>query len=355
MVNICNTIQAKGAKYNYGADYVALQAVANLDTGSVVSNTNGKNLVKWMKEDKGVECDPHSHESTYNYADVHYLMSQLGITPSNVMSGYLYDTLQNGIAWDSYQNGVTGIYFPTHTWQPEILWGGATPMHAADPYFFGVFKPQSMSNYFVHSPSNALTAIGVGCPIKLQSTTTIGYVDSLVDKIVSDIQNAILPSNGFYTQEIFFSEGQVNQPWFLQLLNKVIDSVNVHVANGAVEWKNLTEIYTLWQTTYGSAPFAYDCGGYNVLGIDENTNSQSNFLTVYPNPFTTQTDIRADVPLNNATLTMENCFGQMVAEIKNIDGYSVKLERGSLPGGMYLIRLTRDGEIIATEKLLITD
>lgn len=354
LVNICNTLQAEGVKYNYGADYVALQAIADLDTGTVLSTTNGKNLVKWMKEDKGVECDPHAHETTYNYADVHYLMSQLGITPSDVMSGYLYDTLQGGISWDSYQDGVTGIFFPSHTWQPKILWGAATPMHVADPYFFGVFKPQSMENFFVHDPSNTLTSIGVGCPIKLESTTTISSVDSLIDKIISDIQNAVLPANGIYTQEIFFGEGKVNQPWFLPLLNKVIDSVNVHVGNGTAEWKNLTEIHDLWKTAFDSLPFAYDCDGYNVLGINDN-GLLHNGLSVYPNPFSEEVIIRANIHLNNADLTVYNCFGQEVAQVKNLSGQTITFRREELRGGLYFFRLTEDNKIIATDRLVISD
>jgi hypothetical protein len=354
LVNICNILQAEGVKYNYGADYVALQAIEDLDTGSVVSTTNGKNLVRWMKEDKGVECDPHAHETTYNYADVHYLMSQLGIIPSDVMSGYLYDTLQNGVAWDSYQNGVTGIIFPSHSWQPKILWGGATPMHVADPHFFGVFKPQSTINFFEHNPSNTLTAIGVGCPIKLESTTTISYVDSLIDKIVSDIQSAALPPGGIYTQEIFFGEGKVNQPWFLPLLNKVIDSVNVHVGNGTAEWKNLTEIHSLWQTAYDSIPFAYDCGGYDVLGVNANDPVYDG-LSIYPNPFSEEVIIRTNSSLHNAGLTVYNSFGQTVSQIKNLSGQSITFRRDQLRAGLYFFRLTENNAVITTGKLIITD
>src|SRR6185295_18239415 len=67
LINLCNMVQAKSLKYNWGSDHVALRAIAQYDTGTSILNTNNKNLAKWMKEDRGVECDPHSHESTYNY------------------------------------------------------------------------------------------------------------------------------------------------------------------------------------------------------------------------------------------------------------------------------------------------
>ncbi len=284
MVGTCNMFQTKNVKYNYGGEWVALEAIANLDTGSVLANTNGKNILRWLVEDLGFECDPHSHETTRNYADVHYLMSQLGITPSNTMSGFLYDTLQNGVEWDDYENGVTGIYFPSHTWYPKAMWGAATPMHTHDPELWGVFKPQDINNFFVHNPTNNLRVIGTGCPIKIESTTTIGEVDSLIDQIVYDLQNGILPNNGIYTQEIFFSEGKVTQPWFTSLITAVIDSVNTHVMAGTVEWKSLNEILNYWQTSYDSIPFAVDCSHNDLLDIPNETYDNNVQITVYPNP-----------------------------------------------------------------------
>ena len=354
LVNICNILQTKGVKYNYGSDYSALQAIAVLDTGLIILSTNGKNLVKWMKEDKGVECDPHSHESLYNYADIHYLMSQLGITPSNTMSGYLYDALQNGNAWDSYQNGVTGLFYPSYTWHPQAMWGGATSGHVNDPHFFGVFKPQSMNNYFVHDSLNTLITIGAGCPIKLENTTTVGYVDSIIDNIVSNLQTSVWPANGIYTQAIFFNEGKVNQPWFMPLLNKVIDSVNVHVVNGTVEWKNLSDIVNIWQTSFGSAPYAFGCDSNIILDIVEKR-SINDELLIYPNPFSLQTILQSEHVLQNATLTVYNCFGQAVKQINNISGQEIILHRDNLSSGVYFIQLRQANKETVIKKLIVTD
>jgi hypothetical protein len=78
LVQLAQLTHSKGAKQNWGSDWVALKAIARYDTGTSLTTTNGKNLCRWMSEDMGVECDPHSHENTYNYGDVAYLMSQLG-------------------------------------------------------------------------------------------------------------------------------------------------------------------------------------------------------------------------------------------------------------------------------------
>ena len=78
-------------------------------------------------------------------------------------------------------------------------------------------------------------------------------------------------------------------------------------------------------------------------------------IHISPNPLTSQTVLQTDNPLHNATLTVYNCFGQAIKEIKNINGQSVVLARDNLPSGLYFIRLTENNITLAAEKLLITD
>jgi len=86
----------------------------------------------------------------------------------------------------------------------------------------------------------------------------------------------------------------------------------------------------------------------------ENLEKQ-NGVTIYPNPFSSETILKTNVNLNNATLTVYNSFGQTVKQIKNINGQTVTLSRDNLASGMYFIRLTQDNQVIATKKLIITD
>ena len=72
IVQLANYVVQNNARWNFQSDWKFLQAVINFDTGNVVSNTNGKNLIKWLTEDMGIECDPHAHETQHNYADVAY-------------------------------------------------------------------------------------------------------------------------------------------------------------------------------------------------------------------------------------------------------------------------------------------
>lgn len=78
-------------------------------------------------------------------------------------------------------------------------------------------------------------------------------------------------------------------------------------------------------------------------------------IDIYPNPFSKQTTLFADKNLYNATLIVDNVFGQTVTQIKNINGRSIVLKRENLPSGLYFVQLTEENKIIAVDKIVITD
>ena len=88
----------------------------------------------------------------------------------------------------------------------------------------------------------------------------------------------------------------------------------------------------------------------SIKSISENTS-----LNIFPNPFTSETTLKTDFNLKDATLTIYNALGQEVNNIKNISGQEIKLSRDNLVSGIYFIRLTLDNKVIATDKLVITD
>src|SRR3989304_4687472 len=56
---LAETITSRGATFNFQSDWNYLKAVAMYDVGTVTTNTAGKNIVRWMREDLGVEVEPH--------------------------------------------------------------------------------------------------------------------------------------------------------------------------------------------------------------------------------------------------------------------------------------------------------
>jgi hypothetical protein len=91
----------------------------------------------------------------------------------------------------------------------------------------------------------------------------------------------------------------------------------------------------------------------SALGINELFNEYS--LTVFPNPFSAQATFQTSSVLENATLTVDNCFGQTIKQMKNIWGQTVVFCRDDLSAGLYFIRITQNNKVIATKKILIID
>lgn len=88
------------------------------------------------------------------------------------------------------------------------------------------------------------------------------------------------------------------------------------------------------------------------LGINE---IQATSILISPNPFSLQTVLQTNNLLHNATLTIDNRFGQTIKQINHISGRTVTLFRDNLPSGLYFVRLTEDNKVIATKKLTIAD
>ncbi|MFI5163720.1 MAG: T9SS type A sorting domain-containing protein [Bacteroidia bacterium] len=90
-----------------------------------------------------------------------------------------------------------------------------------------------------------------------------------------------------------------------------------------------------------------------TAGINEIKNKIS--LAIYPNPFSTETTLKTTDNFKNATLTIYSVSGQQVKQIKNISGQTIQLQRDNLTSGIYFLRLSQDNNIIAADKLIITD
>lgn len=76
---------------------------------------------------------------------------------------------------------------------------------------------------------------------------------------------------------------------------------------------------------------------------------------ISPNPFKTQTTLQTDEILINATLILSNSLGQIVKQIKNVNGQTITIQRDNLPNGIYFINITEGNKIIASSKLVIAD
>jgi hypothetical protein len=116
--------------------------------------------------------------------------------------------------------------------------------------------------------------------------------------------------------------------------------------------------------TFGSTVLTNATAGYadffigklsSTVTTDIDENHFSEGIKVFPNPFSSQAILQTGNLLHNATLTMDNVYGQTVKQITNINGQTIVLSRDNLLSGLYFLRLTEDNKTIATKKLVITD
>jgi uncharacterized delta-60 repeat protein len=78
-------------------------------------------------------------------------------------------------------------------------------------------------------------------------------------------------------------------------------------------------------------------------------------LSIYPNPFKTTTTIEFGTTVDNAELSIYSIFGQKLKTITNISDSKIHLNREELASGIYIISLTQNKKMIATEQIVIMD
>jgi hypothetical protein len=252
VITLAHALAERGVAYNFQSDWNFLQAVAAHDTGSLLDSTNGKNLVRWLFEDMGVEIDPHAHESIYSYADVAYLIEQLGVSSTAVVGGFIFTPPTDGtIGWSQFTMPLSGYMIAEASWRAEILWGAASRGHqpGQDDATSGVWRPYTPNYFYTHDPTQSLTYIG-GCTRDEQ-----GVLD-----LLAAIDSGAAPANGFYTASIFVPQGGL-QSEDIAALTAFIDRLPVEAGGLPVRWATLTQIADLWETEYGKTAFQWDCGG----------------------------------------------------------------------------------------------
>lgn len=242
VVNFANMLYAEGVKLNYQSDWNFLLAATLYDNGS--SSTNGKNFLRYLKEDLGFEIDPHAHETEYNYADVAYLIEALGVPVSHTVGGFLaYPPEQSKLEY--FREPLAGWNYPEYSWQAEILWGGATFHHQNEEKLWvsGIWKPKDNENFLVHDENAPLPHIG-------------GYRSNWqgLNKLLQKQQNGELEAGKIYTQTVFVGQNQVLHPEFVQSFHQQIQNLSEYTDAGLIHWVGLAELIDIWRMEYDSEP-----------------------------------------------------------------------------------------------------
>jgi hypothetical protein len=251
-----------GVKYDFQTDWNFLLAVLAYDKGD--ESTNGKNVIRYLHEDLGVDIDPHSHESSgYNLVDVAYLIKQTGVTPTGVVGGFIAgppEDSQLSYFWNLSQ----GEKYPSASWEPQMLWGGGTGQHQneSDYWTSGIWYPKSAENFKTHDPNAPLPVVG-------------NYLSSWegLDDLLSKLRNGELDENGFYTITIMINQSGMDEATRNDYEEHII-SYEDEVTNGEIIYATVSEAFTAWEAIANGEPtiLSYD-GTSTSTGLGGNSSS----------------------------------------------------------------------------------
>ncbi|RZJ31727.1 MAG: T9SS type A sorting domain-containing protein [Flavobacterium sp.] len=73
---------------------------------------------------------------------------------------------------------------------------------------------------------------------------------------------------------------------------------------------------------------------------------------ISPNPFTSQTLLTMEEPIENGSMLLYDVSGRKVRETTNLSGNEIAIERGNLEAGFYFYQLIDGGKILASGKLI---
>lgn len=90
-------------------------------------------------------------------------------------------------------------------------------------------------------------------------------------------------------------------------------------------------------------------------GIHEEAYQTITKIDIYPNPFSSSITIKSMDNFKDASLIIENCFGQTIKRVEHISGNTISLNGEDFANGLYLLRLTEDQRVITTSKLIKVD
>lgn len=162
MVEVAKFAKARQIPWVVQPDWKYLESALLFEDATRTATTSGKNVFAYLREDLDVAIDPHSHENGgYNYADVAYLLDQLGVGGSTVIGGHIWDpSLPEFQEWDRFRAPLAGQKYPSFSWRGEILMGAGTPNHVNDPLVSGVWRPKDREHFFEDDPTGNIVAYG---------------------------------------------------------------------------------------------------------------------------------------------------------------------------------------------------
>ncbi|MBI3501607.1 MAG: CotH kinase family protein [Bacteroidetes bacterium] len=365
------------AKVSFNGQYVGLyKMIEQVDKQFISTHYHnwGGNLFKgdpmgtlgWMGSNPASyypDYELHSNTTANNWSDFVNLIDNINNTPA----ANFYDTLETNLnttpiikQWaarnlfvdlDSYFHSPHNYYLYHNTVTNKFEWNTWDVSVSFGFYFWPEDSVEKVSILMSNGPPLTTRMLANNTYKTTYLNTICDYLDYLdttvMSPIIDSIANVIRPSiyaepdsNQMFQENIF--EGGIDTSTYHLPLPPPMNNADIPGLKKFIINRRANVISQL-----ALLPFICTNGVNDLSGININ-------IAIYPNPFSTQTTLQTNNPFHNATLTVDNCFGQTVKQIKNINGRTVVFSRDNLASGLYFVRLTEENKTIAVDKLVIT-
>jgi hypothetical protein len=249
VVEMGKLANAHKVAWSFQPDWKILVAAKRFEDAQTMASTGGKNFLVYLRDTLGVFVDPHAHENNgYNYPDVAYLLTDLGVGGSTVVGGHVWDpSLPQFAEWDRFRAPVAGLMFPSFTWRGDILMGSGTPNHVNDPIVSGVWRPKDRNAYFVDEPTGNVAAVGA-------YTKGLEGVTELVGKYAS----GEVPASCMLTSSYHVAPAALLAPDGIAAIERdVLAPLEAHANAGKVVLTDFTSLVATWKRDYGAKACLY--------------------------------------------------------------------------------------------------
>jgi len=248
LVEMASYLYENDVSFAWQSDWKFLQGVLKYETLELMDSTGGKNLVRWLREDMGIAVDAHSHEHfNYNYADVACLIDSLGVPPTDIIGGHIWDPYNEKYAdWERFRQPLPGSQFPHYTWNGRVLIGSGTPGHTYDPQPSGIWRPADKYRYWQDDPDGNVLCVG-------QYTGDLAGVQELVQLYRSDA----IPADQILTCTIHTPQNFYSG-FMDDFQQNLIEPLLQMQANGDIQLVNFSELVEIWETEFDSQAHIYN-------------------------------------------------------------------------------------------------
>jgi|GEM_PF-930083 len=342
-VAFANRTAAHGISWSLQPDWKFLLAALRFEPGLDSPETGGKPLLTWLRDDRGVAIDPHSHEKQgYNYTDVAHLLDSLGVGGSTVIGGHIWDPeLPQFQQWDRFRTAQPGSRFPWASWRGDILMGSGTPNHVNDPVVSGVWRPADRWHFFDHDPAGNIRCVG-------QYT---GDMTGLAE-LVSLRRSAAIPPDSMLTLSIHIPPADLLMPGGMNAVEDTVLAPLAEMRNrGDVVTTGFAALVDSWEQEYQGQASVYRPG--ISTGIDTQPaqpGREAMILDIAPHPVSGRATVRyALKKAAFARVELFNALGKRVAVITAQESgpgvHHAGISAQRLPSGVYFLRLTAGSSV----------